>query len=377
MSNHFNKVKYMKYKKIGSYSEQDVVFLLKDLSNLVKEQGNEEREGYIQGGKHYSEMIPIEHKPSKEYMNLFYDSLNSEKTKIARAVAKISEVIFKKNGSKMVIVSLARAGTPAGILIKRYLEKKYSFNLPHYSVSIIRGRGIDENALLYILDKNKDHILQFIDGWTGKGAILTELSKACNDFEKKYKISLDDSLAVIADPGHCTNLYGTREDFLLPSACLNSTVSGLVSRTILRRDLMDEFDFHGVKYYKELKNEDVSNLFINEIVEKFDNINLDIENITNDKVTNLGMQDVNNIKKEFGINDVNLIKPGVGETTRVLLRRIPWKILIKNKDNKDLKHILLLAKEKKIEIINYPLMCYHCCGIIKPLRDIQKINLNF
>ena len=30
-----------------------------------------------------------------------------------------------------------------------------------------------------------------------------------------------------------STLYGTREDFLIPSACLNSTVSGLVSRTVL------------------------------------------------------------------------------------------------------------------------------------------------
>ena len=36
-------------------------------------------------------------------------------------------------------------------------------------------------------------------------------------------------LAVLADPGHCVRTFGTRDDFLIPSACLNSTVSGLVS----------------------------------------------------------------------------------------------------------------------------------------------------
>ncbi|MET7778785.1 cysteine protease StiP domain-containing protein, partial [Streptomyces sp. NPDC005388] len=30
-----------------------------------------------------------------------------------------------------------------------------------------------------------------------------------------------------------------------PSACLNSTVSGLISRTVLRSDLVGEYDFHG------------------------------------------------------------------------------------------------------------------------------------
>ena len=40
-------------------------------------------------------------------------------------------------------------------------------------------------------------------------------------------------MAVLADPGYCTSIYGTREDFLIPSACLNATVSGLISRTVL------------------------------------------------------------------------------------------------------------------------------------------------
>ena len=45
-------------------------------------------------------------------------------------------------------------------------------------------------------------------------------------------------LAVLADPGVCAPILGTRDDFLIPSACLNSTVSGLVSRTVLRDDLI-------------------------------------------------------------------------------------------------------------------------------------------
>ncbi len=42
--------------------------------------------------------------------------------------------------------------------------------------------------------------------------------------------------------------FGTREDFLIPSACLNSTVSGLVSRTVLNDDLIGPADFHGAKF---------------------------------------------------------------------------------------------------------------------------------
>ncbi len=52
------------------------------------------------------------------------------------------------------------------------------------------------------------------------------------------------------------------------------------------------------------------------------------------------------------------VKPGIGETTRVLLRRIPWKILLRedvSKDDLDIQHIVQLAAEKNIPIERFPL----------------------
>ena len=37
-------------------------------------------------------------------------------------------------------------------------------------------------------------------------------------------------LAVLSDPAGLARLRGTRDDLLIPSACLNATVSGLISR---------------------------------------------------------------------------------------------------------------------------------------------------
>ena len=68
--------------------------------------------------------------------------------------------------------------------------------------------------------------------------------------------------------------------------------------------------------------------------------------------------------------DINLVKPGIGETTRVLLRRQPWKILVNSLDDKkNLAHIYQLAKEKNIPVIQYPLQCYKACGLIKSMAD--------
>jgi len=358
-------------KRFGSYSKEDVVFLLKDLSDVELEGKTEEREKNIQKGQHYSETLPIEYQPPKPYMELFLSTLKEYKRKVAACTAIVSEQIFQKAGKQTVLVSLARAGTPVGILIKRYIHMQYGVNLPHYSISIIRDRGIDENAISYIFAKHKDANIQFIDGWTGKGAISIELTKACKEYEQKYQVKLDDTLAVLADPGHCTTLYGTREDFLIPSACLNSTVSGLVSRTVLNSRYIGENDFHGAKFYQGLSPFDVSNAYLEEITAEFPDLSFgEIENAisANQKqqdVSFKGMEEVLRIKEEFSIDSAHYVKPGVGETTRVLLRRVPWKILMKDPYSPYVKHIVMLAKERNVEVIHYPNMNYTCCGLIK------------
>ncbi|HFU7059016.1 TPA: cysteine protease StiP family protein [Bacillus cereus] len=361
-------------KSIGSYSAEDAIFLLKDISDVIKESSTEEREQAIQSGTHYSEMLPIEYKPSQSYMDLFFASLEQNKRRLAIITGVVAEQIIKKRGENLVLVSLARAGTPIGILIKRYILYQYNLDLPHYCISIIRGRGIDENALHYIMQQHPNQEIQFIDGWSGKGAITKELQQTIHEFNEKNHVCISDCIAVLADPGYCTSIYGTREDFLIPSACLNATVSGLVSRTVLNGAYIGPKDFHGVKYYKELEKEDLSNFFIEEVTALFSSTSSDIKKQLEHVISTYtepswqGLQDIASIQKHFEIENINLIKPGIGETTRVLLRRVPWKILIREKNNPDLIHSLHLAKEKNIPVEIYKDMTYSCCGLIKPLE---------
>src|SRR5439155_13286085 len=96
------------------------------------------------------------------------------------------------------------------------------------------------------------------------------LAEAIGEFEVSDGIGgFDPEIAVLADPGSCVRTYGTREDFLIPSACLNSTVSGLISRTVLRADLVGPHDFHGAKFYRELAGTDVSALFLDTVSARF------------------------------------------------------------------------------------------------------------
>lgn len=363
-------------KPMGSYNKEDVVFLLKDLSDASLERGAAEREKEMQRGGHYSESLPIEYRPTEEYVRLFHGTLQDSAEALALAAGTVAELILHKRGKNVVLASLARAGTPIGILIKRYMKATYGYDWAHYSLSIIRGKGIDENALLYISQRHPDIPIQFVDGWTGKGAIRRVLSEACRDFREKYGIALVDDLAVLADPGRCAETFGTRDDYLIPSACLNATVSGLMSRTVLRGDLIGPDDFHGAKYYREWEAEDVSNLFVDTVSARFELIKeearLRAEWLLADREatrpTWQGMRDIERIQRDFGIEDVNLVKPGVGETTRVLLRRVPWRILVDRKDNPDLKHILLLAADRGVPVEVYPELTYSCCGIIRPVK---------
>ncbi len=362
--------------KLGSYPKEDVTFLLKELGENLQEKDTQVREKEIQGGTHYSEMLPVEYRPSQEYIDLFHQSLKDSGEKLAVAVGVVAEKIVKTRGKNLVLVSLARAGTPIGILIRRYLKYRYGMDLNHYSISIIRGKGFDLNALRHIIKFHPGKEIQFIDGWTGKGAIASVLSQSCDHVREVMGINLDDSLAVLADPGHCSRIFGSREDFLIPSACLNATVSGLISRTVHRTDLIAEGDFHGVKFYKSLIDEDLSNHFVDHISAYFPKVikaveeELEVElkkGKISSEVTWRGLKDIETIQKEFNIEDINLIKPGIGETTRVLLRRVPWKVLVKDVNHENLKHILVLAQEKGVEVEVYQNMTYQCCGLIKPL----------
>lgn len=345
-----------------SYSKDDVVLLLKDITGMVEPQSTQERERQIQAGRHYCEMLPIEYVPTKEYMDVYNEAFDNYSRPTALAVGVLADRIIDKKGKDVVLVSLARAGIPIGILLKRYIKKKYDIDVKHYAISIIRGRGIDKNAMKYLLDSYRPEQLQFVDGWIGKGAILNELKK---EIEAYKGVSYE--IAVLADPANVTELCGTHEDILIPSSCLNCTVSGLVSRTFLRDDIIGENDFHGAVYYGELKDKDLSYEFINRIEEMFD-MN---SSMPDSRIKGVGVDEVRKIADEYGIDDINLIKPGIGETTRVLLRRVPWKVLVceKYKDDRELAHIIRLAKEKGVPVEYHDLVHYKTCGIIKKLAD--------
>ena len=82
----------------STYKNEDVTILLKDITGIVNPIATEEREKLIQSGTHYSEMLPVEYKPTEKYMEVYRNALNIFSEDTANAVA---------------------AGTSIGVLIKR------------------------------------------------------------------------------------------------------------------------------------------------------------------------------------------------------------------------------------------------------------------
>ncbi|MEV5309285.1 phosphoribosyltransferase [Streptomyces sp. NPDC052610] len=358
----------------SSYAPDEVGWLLQDLSDVTLEAPTEEREEAIQsGGAHYAESLPVEYQPSEQYQQLFHAALDASAARLATAVGVVTETVLAERSPRPVLVSLARAGTPVGVLMRRWAQDRHGLDLAHYAVSIVRGRGIDANALRWLAAHHDPADVVFVDGWTGKGAITRELAAALDDFERAEGVTgFDREIAVLADPGACVRTYGTREDFLIPSACLNSTVSGLISRTVLRADLVGPLDYHGAKFYRELASADVSVAFLDAVSARFPEVRDTVDAAVKELLaadrtpTWEGWAAVERISEEYGIHDVNLVKPGVGETTRVLLRRVPWKILARAGAGADLDHVRLLAEQRGVPVEEVADLPYTCVGLIHP-----------
>ena len=314
-----------------SLRSEDGRLLLKDITGKITPLSAKEREPLIQSGVHYSELLPAEYEPSAEYIKQYERGLAEWSEKTAQAVSAVAERIYAEKPRAAI-------------------------------VSIIRGRGIDHNAMRYILARHAPGDIQFVDGWTGKGAITRQLREALEDYPR-----VDAHPAVLADPAGLCEICGTREDIFIPCACLNAVVSGLFSRTVLRDDIIFEGDFHGAAYFAELADKDRTYEFINAVESKMSYGKTEIPEMSE---YGCGLKETQEIAAKFGVADINLVKPSIGETTRVLLRRIPRIVLVREKGSSLTAHIEELAAEKGVEVREYPLKCYRACGIIQLLEEL-------
>ncbi len=353
----------------GSYQQDEVTFLLKQLLPLpvidlvLKEQ-------LIQSGtRHYSEMLSPEILPSPSYLEAFRHACEVNRKQMARGCLMLAAYIAQQREGAITLVSLVRAGTPVGVILKHLLEQVFKRKVKHYSLSIIRDRGIDAVALSHILIQgHAPESIVFIDGWTGKGVISRELMKAVSDFNQKHSVSIDPGLYVLSDLAGCAAYAASSDDYLIPSSILNATVSGLVSRSVLNESI-GPAEFHGCVYYKEFEPYDLSRKFVEDVVNEGiaqakDGLPVPMLFDSADK-TAVSLEFIFTTMSKHGITDENLIKPGIGEATRVLLRRVPQVLILRNPSSIDVSHLRLLAAEKSVPVTVDSNLPYQAVAIIR------------
>lgn len=354
----------------GSYDPSDVQILLKPAA--ITPISIEQKETLIQSGRrHYSEMLSAEKLPDARYLALYREALERNASALHTDIAQLASALAARpeTSRECVVISLARAGTPIGVLLKRALTRM-GIVAHHYSISIIRDRGIDENALRFIKKRHGVDTSIFVDGWTGKGAITRQLVTSLADSDLGFKAFL----AVVADPAGCADLAATTEDYVIPSGLLNGIVSGLISRSVLNDDLVGPGDFHACNFMEEHRPQDMSSTFINAIeAAPIDPARPTGLHQAGAKAARTNCQALlASIMADDEINDVNRIKPGVAEATRAILRRVPDKLYLADIDDPEVQHMILLARTAGVPIIERDLSTYRAVAIIKKLGGAQE-----
>lgn len=338
----------------GSYRHDDVQFLLKRLPGHAFVSVRE-KEALIQSGrKHYSEMLSAEALPSSRHLELFDAACRANRGRMAADCLRLAHLVAARRSGPIALVSLARAGTPVGVIVRRLLADVLQRDVTHYSLSIIRDRGIDTVALQAVLAHHAPESIVFVDGWTGKGVIARELEQSVGAFNARHGVAIDTGLFVLADLAGAAACASSAEDYLIPSSILNATVSGLVSRTFVNGDV-GPGDFHGCVYYEDFTAHDRSRAFADDIVAAALAQPADCSlpaQVAVDRASAAATSRacLRAIAQQYDIADTNLIKPGIGEATRVLLRRVPRLLILRDRDAVEVAHLNLLAQEKNVPV---------------------------
>ncbi|MEK6199659.1 MAG: cysteine protease StiP family protein [Psychrobacter sp.] len=388
----------------GSYLASDVTVLLDIVDkDAVADVPVSQKEALIQSGqRHYSDMLTLEAAPTAMHEQLYSQALTQGTTRTATDIANLAYTLHNTfeqafNAERpLVLVSLVRAGLPIGVLLQRALtDPNSSYALPcvHYGISIIRDRGLDPVALQMLLDAYPNSPIVFVDGWTGKGAIYQELARSLEAFsdpshahfanifhQSTFGQDTSDQgafdqgtvnnttvipLLTLADPAGVAWLSASEEDWLIPSGLLNSTVSGLISRSLYTEP---QSGLHRSVFYDNLVAVDHSLAFINHIDAARRSLSTPPRCLpTYQQPRYQTAELINKLAADYAITNRNRIKPTIAEATRAILRRDPERILLATAEHPDtvlLRH-LCAQRNINISVLGDKILPYQAITLIK------------
>ncbi|MFC6592771.1 cysteine protease StiP domain-containing protein [Deinococcus lacus] len=309
-----------------------------------------EKEALLRRGVSYGTLLTPEAPPSDHQVAAYHAALERNGERTGRLVAALTRQILQSE--RPVAVSLARAGTPVGCALRR-LARHWGRDLPHHTLSIIRGEGIDRAALAAVQQAHPGADLFFVDGWTGKGSISITLSQSLPS-------SVPPRLAVLSDPAGVAELAATHDDLLLPHAALNATVCGLLSRTFVEDDAAGQAPaqqgggspssaLHAARVEEALRPLDQTA----EYLDALENLGLRAGPGTLPETVPRPSRPWETVLERAaaaGVTNPHLVKPGVGEATRVFLRREPAGLLLRSQTHPDTQHLLDMAQQRGVPV---------------------------
>lgn len=333
-----------------SFEPGDVILLLKQTGGSPVTV--EEKERLVANGGHYSDVF-VKESPMTSSLKAAYQFALDENNgahRLAYHVQYLAQQLIssREANEPIVLISLVRAGVPLGVLLKRYISRYFPMvPITHYGISIIRDRGIDHRALETIYEQHPSALHYFVDGWTGKGSISTELREALTKIPQPFEYRL----IVSSDPARTATLCSTHEDWLIPFGLVGAQISGLFSRT-----LWSDLDYHTAAYFDDLERDDIAPLFI-EAVEQYTALPIEPAEYPADGPGLLSRQSsqtasdvVSNVVLLFSLRSVHKVKPGIAEATRAIHRRTPKAVILKNAESPETKYLHDLAVGKGVEV---------------------------
>lgn len=316
-----------------------------------------EKEALIRSGVSYGELLTPEGVPSAAQRRAYADALERNGARVGELLAALTATVLREY-ERPVLVSLARAGTPVGCamsrLSRRWAAESGGRALPHHTLSIIRGRGIDRVALARVQAAHPGAQLVFVDGWTGKGSIEDTLRGS-------LPAGVPARLAVLSDPAGVATHAATHDDLLLPHAALNATVCGLLSRTFYT----DPAQLHAACVQEDLRPHDQTGEYL-DALEALSVAYTPEFTLDPGPRPQRPYEAVLALAAGLGVTDPHLVKPSVGEATRVFLRRSPAHLLLRDLAHPDTAHLRNLAGISGIPVTEHPALPYLAAALIAP-----------
>ncbi|GGS03721.1 cysteine protease StiP domain-containing protein [Deinococcus sedimenti] len=299
-----------------------------------------EKERLLREGTSYATLLTPEAEPV--WGGVFDAVLPRLAARTAGLVEQVTAQIAAHH-VRPVLISLARGGTPAGALIRRAAARR-GLDWPHHSLSIMRAEGLDLVAYQEVLALHPEREVIFVDGWTGKGSIRGALERSVPQAR----------LAVLSDPAGISTYAGTYQDVLIPHALLNATVCGLLSRTFLSGP-----GRHAAQVELNLGTHDRTQVYLDAVNQATP------QPVPPGPRPDAPFVATYALAAQYGVTDPHRVKPSVGEACRVLLRRAPHALLLRQAGYLDTRHLEQHALAHQIPVHVHADLPYQACALIQ------------